>query len=565
MRARLVKMGCCPDDEDCLLVANAKARLAGSSLRSGCVVLTSRRLLVVTRHRTLLLCSSALSCELRVELTGITRIVRDNQGTYVNLETSLGCVRLESSALTLQDIVKKLLEARGKQLKVAALGKSDEMGCSSEERVMPGSAGATGWMSDIADEGDCCSDSRQAKATPSLRSGVPATSGGRKSFISTGENFDRLRRSSAVKELFPADAVRPLERAEGGLQSPASGALHRIITEGTPQSSGLFVSDEHNPDEQAQDAQLTNTGFRSRKSVISTAHNFDRFRRSFSLHIGKLRPASPSLAYEGPSHPSNSESAGASVSSLQRCSRKAAPAAPVDAATLDSADADFGGVVRGRGSLHALLDRVLRAHDAERRAIGEVLPALEREEETSTTKPHGPTACKGSFPQACSAVQSDSLQDIALSKRRTLRPGFSKSAVQGGGVGGAVGTPLARASLLVGAEDCGGSRAGPISLEAMIAAEAMSAASVLEHSHRKKQQPHGGNATLMEGWLMKQRRSGVTPFRCWQRRWFQLSAQTLTYTRCSLGRWRAEHNAVRCISLADISKVLFCILIIRKV
>ena len=480
--------------------------------------------------------------------------MRDNQGTYVSLETSVGCVRLESSALALQDIVKKLLEARGKkQLKVAALGKSDEVGCSSKERVMPGSAGAPGLMPDIEDEGDCCSDSLPANATPSWRSS------GRKSFISTGENFDRLRRSSAVKELFPADAVRPLERAEGGLQSPASGALHRIVTEGTPHSSELLISDEQDPDEQVQDAQFANTGFRSRKSVISTANNFDRCRRSSWLRTGKLRPASPSLAYESPSHPSNNKSAGASVSSLQRLSRSAAPAAPVNAVTQDPADADIGGVVRGRGSLHTLLHRVLRTRDAERRAVGEVLPALEREEEASPTKPHGPTACQGSFPQACRAVLSDSLQDIALSKRRTLRPGFSKSAVQGGGVGGAVGTPLARASLLVGAEDCEGPRARSISLEAM------SAASALEHLHRKKQQHHGGHAMLMEGWLMKQRRSGVTPFRCWHRRWFQLSTQTLTYTRRSLGRWRAEHNAVRCIHLADISKVLCYILIIRNV
>ena len=562
VRARLVKMGCCPDDEDCLLVANAKARLAGASLRSACVVLTARHLLVLRRHRTLLLCSSALSCELRVELEGITRIVRDNQGTYVSLETSVGCVHLESSALALQDIVKKLLEARGKrQLKVAALDQSDEIGLSSKQRVMPGSAGALGWMPDIEDEGHCCSDSPAKATTPSWRPGVPATRSGRKSFISTGENFDRLRRSSAVKELFPADAVHPLERAEGGLQSPASSALHRIITKGTPHSSELLVSDEQDPDEEVQKAQFANTGFRSRKSFISTAHNFDRCRRSSGLRIGKLRPASPSLAYESPYHSSNSESAGASVSSLQRFSRCAAPAAPVNAVTSDSSDADLGEVVRRRGSLHTLLHRVQRARDAKRRAVGEVLPALEREEEASPTKPQGPTAGQGPFPQACSAVLSDSLRnvdDVALSKRRTLSPAFFKSAVQGGGVGGAVGTPMARASLLVGT-DCEGPRAGPIS------GEAMNAASVLEHLHRKKQQQHGGHATLMEGWLMKQRRSGVTPFRCWHRQWFQLSTQTLTYTRRLLGRWPAEHNAVRCIHLADISKVLCCILVIRNV
>lgn len=535
VRAGLVNMGCCEDDEECLLVARAHARLPGSSFRGGCVFLTPRHLLVLRGHRTLLslFVRPALTCELRVELEGITRIVRDNLGTYASLETIMGNVHLESSAHVLERIVEKLLEARGnKLLKVATLSQGGGAGPASGECVMPDKgAGAPGLVLVTEDGGACCLASQQGEATPPSRSGatVPATRG-RKSIISTGDNFDRLKRSSAIKDLFDTSShsklshvVDAIGRTGGNgdaVKSPGVEILHRIVAEG-PQAqaskeahrhhiSGTdtaaqyeraseaselperLIMHEHDRDNVAQDAHSANPSFRSRKSVISTADNFDRCRRSSASRIGKTRPRSPTLEPECLSHASN-DPAGTAVSTQQRFVR---------------------GVTKGAEN-------------------------------------NGPDSGQGSLTRARSAERGNSLRDAALFRRLTL-PSFAARAEEGDRAGGAgKRPPLARASLLAEAGGCEG--AGDTGL---MPAEAISARSVMLHLHGKTQSQQARHATLMEGWLLKQRRAGVPLLRSWHRRWFQLNTQTLTYAQRVRGLG-GTGDVLRRIDLADVSNVLY--------
>jgi hypothetical protein len=296
-----------------LLIARVQDAADSTSWLPAC----RRRLVVITPHQFLLLRRQGLKgvlrgryplvCELRLQMGGIKRVIlADGEGPRFSLSTeSVGEIALKSAEA--KNIVDVLQKARHRQhLQSAGTFRID--------------------ITDL--ETHPCLEGCEARPAEDSCDPIPerlphgSTLKQRKSVISTGHNFDRLRRSSQRK-LFetasgdaachPAAIAAGLVKEDGSLsQSPSTSALHLVVSKQAPGGEGRrigagrqgsvrgHVRSSTQPHEcngntmqflpatpvreqvqaSAQGTPRTAGIMSRRKSVISTAESFERCRGS---------------------------------------------------------------------------------------------------------------------------------------------------------------------------------------------------------------------------------------------------------------------------------------------
>ena len=210
-RDDLFRIGCCREHEAILLVVQADVQFPGKVWQRGTVVISVSHLLVLQRQslRSFLRLGHSLSCELRILLTDIESVKILDQNTLIDVQTtSVGNV--EISASNGDRIANVLLEARDKIL-----------------HYKPGQ----GDLLDSTTAGNLSND-REAGLDPPSR--FRSSNSGRLSFISTGDSFDRLRRSSAIRDVFEKAAVMEAIRPSNHVALQSDAPLERIIKEPPP-------------------------------------------------------------------------------------------------------------------------------------------------------------------------------------------------------------------------------------------------------------------------------------------------------------------------------------------
>ena len=205
-----------------------------------------RRLVVITPRQFLLLRRQGLKgvlrgryplvCELRLQMGGIKRVMlADGEGPRFSLSTeSVGDIELKSAEA--KNIVDVLQKARRRQhLQSAGTFRIDI----TDLETHPGLKGCKARPAE-----DSCHPIPE-------RMPYGSTLKQRKSVISTGHNFDRLRRSSQRKlfETVSGDATchsaaiaAGLVKEDGSLsQSPSTSALHLVVSEPAPGDEGRWI------------------------------------------------------------------------------------------------------------------------------------------------------------------------------------------------------------------------------------------------------------------------------------------------------------------------------------
>jgi len=495
LRELLATAGYCREGETPLLVARARATTDGRAWlplnRGRLLVITPRQVLLLRRQgvKGVLRGRYPLICELRLQLGGIKRVVLEgDQGPRFTLSTeSVGNIDLESAEA--KSIVDVLQTARRRAYLQS-----------------PGSFRID--ITDLTPEGasDCGYMVRpdvglRAETGSSLQGGPPQR---RRSVVSTGHNFDRLRRSSAIRKMFESASE---EVAAGGdprkvdeipVHKPLEeGALHRMISlaaaghQGRPRGTEQHAEDKQDAGEMVADVLEIRSPLRPpspgvvapppgytkgfegkrgrgsflsrRKSVISTADNFETSRRS----------------------------------SLLRGERSL---------RTQKADAEHQG--HGRGSAASLYMAS---------AAGEALV---------------PATCRGE-------TREPATQGSEGSRRRET----ALCAARPGGRGSTAVEALSAANLHAASEEA---RAGGAS-----------------GGRRARTGLPSSRHVLCEGYLSKQRHAGIVGLRAWHRRFFRLSPEALSYCADRLGggmcsrlvRGESAESAERVILLADIMRV----------